>query len=170
MHNAGRVTTVAANSAIFRSIHHGCNGIETLIYLMERRDALNTTDDHSNDITPETIDHLLNLAHLRKPEDPEELLRLERDVRRMRNFLDYIRSTDNKDHPAASVESLRSLVDDGEGLRLRANPPTNVGDQSRARDEQQNSEGRRDTLLQRPKQVKGNFFVVPTTLDPKEDN
>lgn len=138
---------------------------------MKRRDALNTSDDHSNDITPETIDHLLNLAHLRKPEDPEELLRLERDVRRIRSFLDYIRSTDSKDHASASIESLRSLVDDGKGLRLCSNvATTSNADSDQAMDEQQGLERRRDMLLRRPKQVKGNFFVVSTTLDPKEDS
>ncbi|KAG0221551.1 hypothetical protein BGX31_009740 [Mortierella sp. GBA43] len=131
---------------------------------MKRRDALHTADDeHSNDITPETIGHLLKLAHLRKPEDPEELLRLERDVRRIRNFLDYIRTTD-KDHPSTSIESLRSLVDDGEGLRLRSSVPTTIAEN------QQELERRRDALLRRPSQVKGNFFVVPAALDPKEDS
>ncbi|KAG0004112.1 hypothetical protein BGZ65_000915 [Modicella reniformis] len=147
---------------------------------MEHRDALNTTPDHSDDITPETIDHLLNLAHLRKPDDPQELLRLERDVRRMRNFLNYIRSTDNKDHASASIESLRSLVDDGKGVQLRSCAQTASGfdigslhisgDQDHAKDDQQELVLRRDVLLQRPKQVKGNFFVVTTTLDPKEDS
>ncbi|KAI8595834.1 hypothetical protein EDD21DRAFT_25078 [Dissophora ornata] len=134
--------------------------------LLKRRDAISTSPDHSRDITPETIDHLLDLAHLRKPEDPLELKRLERDVRRMRNFLNYIRSTDNEHQPSATVESLRSLVDDGEGLRLR---PT-VSNDLEKKDDEQELIKRRDMLLTRPSRVKGNFFVVGTALEPKDEN
>ncbi|KAF9913207.1 hypothetical protein BX616_010163 [Lobosporangium transversale] len=148
--------------------------------LMEKRDAFNTTDDHSNDITPETIDRLLKLAHLCKPQDPKELKRLERDVRRMRNFLNYIRSTDGSQHNQTTpVENLRSLVDDGVGLRLRPSPVSSTseslhphGSHNAHNDEENEQEllTRRDMLLKRPKRVKGNFFVVGTELDPKEDN
>ncbi|KAG0366746.1 hypothetical protein BGZ54_004927 [Gamsiella multidivaricata] len=139
----------------------------SLSSLLERRDALNTTPDHSRDITPETISQLLDLAHLHKPKDVQELKRLERDVRRMRNFLNYIRSPD---HPtSASVESLRSLVDDGEGLQLRQNI-VSTESVAASKEDEQDLIHRRDELLKRPKRVKGNFFVVGTALDPKEDN
>jgi hypothetical protein len=160
--------------------------------LLEKRDApldnakkstsTSTASPDNDDITPEIIDRLLTLAHLQRPKDPQELARLERDLRRMRNFLNYIRSTDHQQRqqlagstssaPAsiptsisssASVESLRSLVDDGQGLRLRsAVDPAVV-------EKQEDMIQRRDVLLMRPKRIKGNFFVVGTALD-KEDN
>ncbi|KAF9109052.1 hypothetical protein BGX27_008054 [Mortierella sp. AM989] len=141
----------------------------SLSSIMKKRDALNNTPDRSKDITPEVIDHLLALAHLSKPQDPLELKRLERDVRRMRNFLDYIQSPNVQDHGAAQVHSLRSLVDDGEGLRLRSNPPV-ASDSAAIAKEEQEAIRRRDILLERPKRVKGNFFVVGAELDPKQDN
>ncbi|KAI1314507.1 hypothetical protein EDD11_002124 [Mortierella claussenii] len=138
---------------------------------MEKRDALNTTDDHSNDITPETIDHLLDLAHLYKPKDSQELKRLERDVRRMRNFLNYIRSTDHQHSSTASVESLRSLVDDGEGLRLRPSVASATESNEGMFDEESKENqplDKRSILLKRPKVVKGNFFVVETGRSSKD--
>ncbi|KAF9351374.1 hypothetical protein BGX26_010602 [Mortierella sp. AD094] len=141
----------------------------SLSSIMERRDAFNNTPDRNKDITPEVIDHLLNLAHLSKPQDPQELKRLERDVRRMRNFLEYIQSPDVQNHGAALVESLRSLVDDGEGLRLRPSPVM-PSDPAALTEEEKEAVRRRDTLLERPKRTKGNFFVIGAELDPKQDN
>ncbi|KAG0212349.1 hypothetical protein BGX28_006493 [Mortierella sp. GBA30] len=147
----------------------------SLSSIMERRDAHLTSPDHSNDITPETINHLLNLAHLCKPKDPVELQRLERDVRRMKNFLDYIQSCDTSHERLATdrsktVESLRSLVDDRSGLRLR---PTVSAAADKGQDNNKEKEReairRREVLLERPSRVKGNFFVVGTELD-KDDN
>ncbi|KAF8958128.1 hypothetical protein BGZ46_002031 [Entomortierella lignicola] len=138
----------------------------SLSSIMERRDALQTQLDSSKHITPKVIDHLLQLAHLSKPQDPAELKRLERDVRRMRNFLLYIQSPNN--NAAALVESLRSLVDDGQGLRLREDPITLTDPDAIAKEEKE-AIRRREILLERPKRTKGNFFVVGTELDPKKD-
>ncbi|KAF9435197.1 hypothetical protein BGZ76_006736 [Entomortierella beljakovae] len=137
--------------------------------IMERRDAIHISSDHSQDFTPETISHLLELSHLSKPKDPQVLERLERDVRRMRNFLNYIQASNMEKHGVASVETLRSLVDDGEGLRLRSNP-AEVSNPEEIVKEEQESIRRRDVLLKSPKRTKGNFFVVGTELDPKQQN
>ncbi|KAF9959589.1 hypothetical protein BGZ72_009319 [Mortierella alpina] len=144
---------------------------------MEHRDALSTSSDHSDDITPETIDHLLKLAHLCKPTDPDELKRLVRDVRRMKNFLNYIQSCDTQHQRSTTdhtkpVESLRSLVDDGFGLQTRPTVPAEDKDVEAGSKEQRDREAirRRDELLERSSRVKGNFFVVGTELDPKDSN
>ncbi|KAF9941463.1 hypothetical protein BGZ67_005045 [Mortierella alpina] len=149
----------------------------SLSSIMERRDRPSTSPDHSDDITPETIDHLLKLAHLRKPTDPEELQRLVRDVRRMKNFLDYIQSCDTQHQRLAAdhskpVESLRSLVDDGFGLEMRPDVAAEGKDVDTGSKDQRDREAirRRDELLERPSKVKGNFFVVGTELDPKDSN
>ncbi|CAO3569708.1 unnamed protein product [Mortierella alpina] len=149
----------------------------SLSSIMERRDRLSTSPDHSDDITPKTIDHLLKLAHLCKPTDPDELQRLVRDVRRMKNFLDYIQSCDTQHQrlttdPAKPVESLRSLVDDGFGLEMRLDRSPADEDVNAGSKEQRDREAvrRRDVLLERPNRVKGNFFVVGTELDPKDSN
>ncbi|KAF9090944.1 hypothetical protein BGX23_005586 [Mortierella sp. AD031] len=137
---------------------------------MEHRDSIH---DKNDDITPETIAHLLDLAHLHKPSDPKILQQLERDVRRMRNFLDYIQVCDTKTLSSAAdcskpLENLRSLVDDGEGLRLR--PTSSENSQSSSREQERQRSERRDMLLERPKRVKGNFFFVGAELDPKQEN
>ncbi|KAF9572061.1 hypothetical protein EC968_010392 [Mortierella alpina] len=149
----------------------------SLSSIMEHRDRLSTSPDHSDDITPATIDHLLKLAHLCKPTDPDELQRLVRDVRRMKNFLDYIQSCDTQHQRLAAdqskpVESLRSLVDDGFGLEMRSDVATEGEDVDPGLKEQKDREAirRRDVLLERPSRVKGNFFVVGTELDPKDSN
>ncbi|KAG0280484.1 hypothetical protein BGZ95_009971 [Linnemannia exigua] len=142
----------------------------SLSSIMEHRDSV--TDKNKDDITPESILHLINLAHLHKPSDPKILHELERDVRRMRNFLDYIQSCDTQGISSAAdcskpLENLRSLVDDGVGLRLRPTPTTST--ESSGEQERQGAE-RRDMLLERPARVKGNFFVVGAELDPKVEN
>ncbi|KAF9190908.1 hypothetical protein BGZ51_008057 [Haplosporangium sp. Z 767] len=130
---------------------------------MEHRDDLTTSTDKSTHITPETIDRLLKLSHLCKPDDPKELKRLERDVRRMRNFLNYIQTFDTQHQP---IECLKSLVDDGSGLRLR--PTMSLA--ATGQEDEQELLRRREMLLERPQRTKGNFFVVGTELDPKDDN
>ncbi|KAF9962969.1 hypothetical protein BGZ70_007747 [Mortierella alpina] len=149
----------------------------SLSSIMEHRDRLSNSPDRSDDITPETIDHLLKLAHLCKPTDPEELQRLVRDVRRMKNFLDYIQSCDTQHQrlttdPAKPVESLRSLVDDGFGLEMRPDGAAADEDVDAGSKEQREREAicRRDVLLERASRVKGNFFVVGTELDTKDSN
>ncbi|KAF9279579.1 hypothetical protein BGZ68_007824 [Mortierella alpina] len=149
----------------------------SLSSIMEYRDRISTSPDHSDDITPETIDHLLKLAHLCKPTDPDELKRLVRDVRRMKNFLDYIQSCDTHHQRLSTdqskpVESLRSLVDDGFGLEMRSVEAAEDEDVGAGSKEQREREAirRRDVLLERPVRVKGNFFVVGTELDPKDSN
>ncbi|KAF9130523.1 hypothetical protein BGW39_002981 [Mortierella sp. 14UC] len=149
---------------------------------MEHRDRIQTEHiDKGDDITPETIHHLLNLAHLHKPSDPKILHELERDVRRMRNFLDYIQSCDTQAVSSAAdcskpLENLRSLVDDGAGLRLRpsttalSSSSSGEQDQSLTRELARQGAERRDMLLERPVRVKGNFFVVGAEVDPKLEN
>lgn len=142
----------------------------------DRVPSANDPGDHSRDpITPETINHLIKLAHLRPPSDKKVLDRLQKDVIRLRNFLDYIRDYDlerphvaggakNGQSRARIVGNLRSLVDDGKGLQMRiigpdgqSSPGYSVGvDET---DEQAKLK-RRDVLLSRPQKVKGNFFVV----------
>ncbi|KAF9124278.1 hypothetical protein BGX30_001024 [Mortierella sp. GBA39] len=142
---------------------------------MKHRDSIpdNKKDD---DITPETIAHLIKLAHFHKPSDPKILHELERDVRRMRNFLDYIQSCDTQILSSAAdcskpLENLRSLVDDGAGLRLRPIPTaTEVTSEGGDREQERKGAERRDMLLERSKRVKGNFFVVGAELDPKVEN
>lgn len=92
----------------------------------------------------------------------------------MRNFLDYIQSCDTQILSSAAdcskpLENLRSLVDDGAGLRLR---PTETEQDLNLSDREQERKGaeRRDMLLERSKRVKGNFFVVGAELDPKVEN
>ncbi|KAG0368940.1 hypothetical protein BGX24_002646 [Mortierella sp. AD032] len=150
----------------------------SLSSIMEHRDSV--TDKNKDDITPETILHLINLAHLHKPSDPKILHELERDVRRMRNFLDYIQSCDTQGISSAAdcskpLENLRSLVDDGAGLRLRPTPTPSTAspseqDKTMARKQERQGAERRDMLLERPARVKGNFFVVGAELDPKLEN
>ncbi|KAG0289179.1 hypothetical protein BGZ96_007193 [Linnemannia gamsii] len=141
---------------------------------MLRLSRVDSIPDKDDDITPETIAHLIKLAHFHKPSDPKILHRLERDVRRMRNFLDYIQSCDTQILSSAAdcskpLENLRSLVDDGAGLRLR---PTEADQDLNLLDREQERKGaeRRDMLLERSKRVKGNFFVVGAELDPKVEN
>lgn len=69
------------------------------------------------------------------------------------------------------LENLRSLVDDGAGLRLRTTP-TAMEATSEGGDREQERKGaeRRDMLLERPKRIKGNFFIVGAELDPKLEN
>ncbi|KAF9911960.1 hypothetical protein EC991_001407 [Linnemannia zychae] len=156
----------------------------SLSSILDHRDRIQAEHiKKGDDITPETIHHLLNLAHLHKPSDPKILHELERDVRRMRHFLDYIQSCDTQAVSSAAdcsrpLESLRSLVDDGAGLRLRpstatspsASSSSNEQDQSLKREEARQGAERRDMLLERPVRVKGNFFVVGAELDPKQEN
>ncbi|KAG0053647.1 hypothetical protein BGZ83_000718 [Gryganskiella cystojenkinii] len=160
--------------------------------IMDRRDQVppacptSAPKDPSRDpITPETINQLIKLAHLRQPSDEKVLHRLQRDVIRMRNFLDYIRDYDLerphvtggiKDGQAqakAVVGNLRSLVDDGRGLQMRASPDADNMEKIVAQAEAFNDDGidesdeqaklkRREMLLSRPKKVRGNFFVVAT--------
>lgn len=145
--------------------------------------AVKPDQPDSEEITPDTIDHLLRLAHLQKPTDPNDLAMLQRDVIRMRNFLDYIRANSPESQQCREAEEteirfplrtspdliqgLRSLVDDGHGLRTRATPSSVTSD---SQDQERDLLRHRDVLLERPKRVKGNFFVVGAELDPKEDN
>ncbi|KAF9584059.1 hypothetical protein BGW38_007716 [Lunasporangiospora selenospora] len=128
------------------------------------------TGDQEAEITPETINQLLTLAHLHKPEDPQELERLQRDLKNMRNFLKSIQSH-GTDQQGDSTRPLKSLVDDGHGLAMR---PTQLSTEEEKVDEEANTDAnrsrRRDTLLKRAQMVKGNFFVVETVLDPEKDN
>ncbi|KAK3822538.1 MAG: hypothetical protein JOS17DRAFT_753913 [Linnemannia elongata] len=147
----------------------------SLSSIMEHRDSIHNSNK-DDDITPETIAHLIKLAHFHKPSDPKILHELERDVRRMRNFLDYIQSCDTQIMSSAAdcskpLENLRSLVDDGAGLRLRTTP-TAMEATSEGGDREQERKGaeRRDMLLERPKRIKGNFFIVGAELDPKLEN
>ncbi|KAF8946192.1 hypothetical protein BGZ47_001080 [Haplosporangium gracile] len=141
---------------------------------MKHRDSI-PDKGQDGDITPETIAHLIKLAHFHKPSDPKILQHLERDVRRMRNFLDYIQSCDTQILSSAAdctkpLENLRSLVDDGAGLRLRPTPMTEAISEGGDRELEHQGAERRDMLLERPKRVKGNFFVVGAKLDPKLEN
>ncbi|KAG0259099.1 hypothetical protein BG011_002836 [Mortierella polycephala] len=131
--------------------------------IMKRRDKFTTSTDKSTHITPATIDQLLRLSHLCKPTDRKELKHLEKDVRRMRNFLNHIVTFDTEHEP---IEGLKSLVDDGSGLRLR--PTTSLA--ATEQEGEQELLRRREMLLERPQRVKGNFFVVGAELDPKDDN
>ncbi|KAF9935060.1 hypothetical protein FBU30_008553 [Linnemannia zychae] len=141
---------------------------------MEREDSVHNKD---NDITEETIEHLINLAHLHKPSDPSILHELERDVRRMRNFLDYIQSCNTQILSSATdcskpLENLRSLVDDGAGLQLRPFPTQTSDEHDPDLIKEQERQGieRREILLKRSQRTKGNFFVVGAELDPKAEN
>ncbi|KAG0330961.1 hypothetical protein BG000_011335 [Podila horticola] len=153
--------------------------------ILQNRDiAVKPDQPDSQEITPDTIDHLLRLAHLQKPTDPKDLATLQRDVIRMRNFLDYIRTNSPESQQCREaeeteirfplrtspdlVQGLRSLVDDGHGLRTRAT--TTSSGAGGAQDKEIDLLHRRDVLLERPKRVKGNFFVVGAELDPKDDN
>ncbi|KAG0083163.1 hypothetical protein BGZ93_010291 [Podila epicladia] len=145
--------------------------------------AVKPNQPDSQEITSDTIDHLLRLAHLQKPTDPQDLATLQRDVIRMRNFLDYIRTNSPESQQCREaeetevrfplrtspelVQGLRSLVDDGHGLRTRGSTSTGTGE---SQDQTRDLLRRRDVLLEGPKRVKGNFFVVGAELDPKEDN
>ncbi|GJJ75067.1 hypothetical protein EMPS_07425 [Entomortierella parvispora] len=149
---------------------------------MEHRDLIPpacptdaSTDPSRDPITPETINQLIKLAHLRQPSDEKVLKRLQRDVIRMRNFLDYIRDH-NLERPhvtsgvkdgqaqAKIVGNLRSLVDDGKGLRVRSTGPdghSSPGYSSGVDEtDEQAKQKRREVLLSRAPNVKGNFFVV----------
>ncbi|KAG0035729.1 hypothetical protein BGZ81_000022 [Podila clonocystis] len=152
--------------------------------ILQNRDiAVKPDQPDSQEITPDTIDHLLRLAHLQKPTDPQDLATLQRDVIRMRNFLDYIRTNSPESQQCREaeeteirfplrtspdlVQGLRSLVDDGHGLRTRGSTSAEIGE---PQDHERDLLRRRDVLLERPKRVKGNFFVVGAELDPKEEN
>ncbi|KAF8985519.1 hypothetical protein BGZ52_010475 [Haplosporangium bisporale] len=152
--------------------------------ILQKRDvAIKPDQPDSEEITPDTIDHLLRLAHLQKPTDPNDLAMLQRDVIRMRNFLDYIRANSPESQQCREaeeteirfplrtspelVQGLRSLVDDGHGLRTRATTSSVTID---SQDPERDLLRHRDVLLERPKRVKGNFFVVGAELDPKEGN
>jgi len=142
----------------------------------DRIPSANDPADHSRDpITPETINQLIKLAHLRQPSDKKVLARLQKDVIRLRNFLDYIRNYDlERPHVAGGakdgqarariVGNLRSLVDDGKGLQMRTVGPdghSGVGYSSGVDEtDEQAKLKRREALLSRPQKVKGNFFVV----------
>lgn len=152
--------------------------------IMEYRDqippacpTLPPKDPSRDPITPETINQLIKLAHLRPPSNEKVLHRLQRDVIRMRNFLDYIRDHDlERPHVTSGVKdgqaqakvivNLRSLVDDGKGLQMRTSRGADMyNDDGVDESDEQAKLKRRDMLLRRPKKVRGNFFVVATRPD-----
>ncbi|KAG0058816.1 hypothetical protein BGZ89_000949 [Linnemannia elongata] len=174
------VCGLALPTRLIRPTHTDCPELPdkpswSLSSIMEYRDSI-PNGNKDDDITPETIAHLIKLAHFHKPSDPKILHDLERDVRRMRNFLDYIQSCDTQILSSAAdcskpLENLRSLVDDGAGLSLRPTPTaTEATSEGGDRDQERKGAERRDMLLARPKRVKGNFFVVGAELDPKLEN
>ncbi|KAF9421657.1 hypothetical protein BGZ94_008780 [Podila epigama] len=157
--------------------------------ILKNRDiSVKSNQPDSEEITPQTVDRLLRLAHLQSPTDPKELERLQRDVIRMRNFLDYIRANSVESQQCLEAEEegevrfplktapdlvkgLRSLVDDGQGLRTRETISSNTNDSTEAlQDQEKDGMRRREILLASPKRVKGNFFVVGAELDPKDGN
>lgn len=63
------------------------------------------------------------------------------------------------------------MVDDGTGLRLRPTPTaTEATSEGGDREQERKGAERRDMLLERPKRIKGNFFIVGAELDPKLEN
>ncbi|KAG0342909.1 hypothetical protein BG004_005550 [Podila humilis] len=205
-HRIGSISCFSSNTHSL-SDHDGTDCPElpstpswSLASLLKVRDSIQGDIDQpgTEEITSETIDNLLRLAHLQKPTDPADLAVLQHDVIRIRNFLNYIRSNSvesqqcredeegQSGHSGQStrrstleprsplttspelVTGLRSLVDDGHGLRTRS--PTNMSAQPEELTNKDDLIRQREILLERPKRVKGNFFVVGTELDPKKDN